>query len=166
MDGKKVILTKKKSVKNLFKNLKKLFINLLKKVIKKYNSLDAFYKKIIKVWGIVLVVLLIFLIFVGVSTKDINLYTDWENKVKEAGLKYAEDNQLYTNASKPLIIQHEALIDNGYLYESDIPNKSCTGYAKVIYSINEDDENGNGEFKVSSYINCKKYTTDGYSENK
>lgn len=166
MDGKKVIVSKKTSFKTVLRNIKKLIIKLFKKIINKYNSLDSFYKKIVNIWAIGLVILIIFLSFVGVSTKDVNNYIDWENKIKDAGLEYAKDNEIYTNASKPLIVSYEVLVENGYLNKAEIPNKSCTGYARVIYSLDEESENGEGEFKVSSYINCKKYTTEGYSENK
>ena len=50
--------------------------------------------------------------------------------------------------------------------DKDAPSNTCLSYVKVYFSYDNDSETGAGEYKSEAYINCKKYTTLGYSENK
>ncbi len=162
MDSKKVILTKKKSFKSFLRKIKRLF----NKLIKKFNNLDSFYKKIIYCWGVGLIILILLLVFLSFKTSSISSYTEWEDKVKTAALQYAQDNDLYPTGSNPLIVYDEALASENYISMSDSPNKSCVAYGKVIYSLDEEANDGSGEYKGEAYLNCKSYTTEGFSANK
>ena len=91
---------------------------------------------------------------------DLADYVKIENKVNDAALRYVKDNELYPLRANKLEVSLDMLKDFGYIRESEIEDSSCRGYAKVYYDTDTD------SYTSTPYINCSKYTSEGYKENK
>ena len=165
MNGKKVVVTKKFNIKKFFKNIVNKVKKIVVLIIDKYKSLDKLYQTIIKAWTILLFVLCIFLIVLSTKSKDLSSYYEWEDYLEAQAILYAKDNDIVAPGNKPLIISDDALAIENYI-DKDAPSNTCLSYVKVYFSYDNDSETGAGEYKSEAYINCKKYTTLGYSENK
>ena len=154
MNGKKVVVTKKFNIKKFLKKIVNKVKKIVVLIIDKYKSLDKLYQTIIKAWTILLFVLCIFLIVLSTKSKDLSSYYEWEDYLEAQAILYAKDNDIVAPGNKPLIISDDAF------------SNTCLSYVKVYFSYDTDSETGAGEYKSEAYINCKKYTTLGYSENK
>ncbi|MDE5889126.1 MAG: hypothetical protein K2H20_03805, partial [Bacilli bacterium] len=75
-------------------------------------------------------------------------------------LDYVKENELYPLAEAKLKLDVNVLIDYNYLHESDIVDNKCEGFSIAYYNEEKED------YVVSSYLNCKNYTTKGYSDYK
>lgn len=162
MESKKV--TKKKftlkKVKRIFINLLREIGNLFKGLFNKFMQLSVNTRAIICVW-VVIVGLLIALVFVGSSNNNfIGTYSELENKMNEAAINYFKKYEIYPLSTNKERLDMQLLLDFSSLYESDIFDDTCVGYSVGYYD--EDSE----DYVVNSYLNCKKYTTEGYSKNK
>ncbi len=158
---------KKKKKKFTLKKVKKLFVNLWKKVLEKLKELkDKFMalpdvtRKIIYIWGGVVVIVFI-LIFASYNNGVfLDKYYAMEKSMNASALDYVESNELYPVSGSKLKLDLEVMKEYNYIYEEDIADKSCEGFALVYYD--DIDE----EYVVDSYINCNKYTTKGYADYK
>lgn len=149
-----------KKVKRIFINLLREIGNLFKGLFKKFMKLSKTTRAITCVWAVI-VVLLIVLVFASSSnSKFLGSYSELENKMNEAAINYLKEYKIYPLSTNKEKIDMQLLLDFSTLYESDIFDKTCVGYSIGYYD--EDSE----DYVVNSYLNCKKYTTDGYSKNK
>ena len=164
MENKKIVVKKKKftlkKVKRFFINLFKLIGEFFKNLYNKFMSLKKHVRYIVYVWAGVFL-LIIILIIISVSNNRFKAdYVQIENKINDAALRYVKDNNLYPLRANKLEVSLDMLKDFGYIRESEIEDSSCCGYAKVYYDTDTD------SYTSTPYINCKKYTSEGYKENK
>lgn len=90
------------------------------------------------------------------NSSNSNSYSDIENKVETATIKYI--NNYYTlYEDDPLYIKVSSLISYGYLNSiTDNSGNYCSGYTKVLKL--------NNTITYDSYIKCGSYQTSGYIE--
>ena len=149
--------------KKVMRKIAKFFARLFKKIglffKKSYNSfmkLKPYIRYIIYVWTIIILILIIF-IFVSKSNNEyINKYKTYENNFKNISLEYVKEKKVYPTKEKPIKLSLDMLKAYGYISSNDIEDKSCVGYSMVYY----DDEHE--DYNIKTYINCDKYTTEGY----
>lgn len=156
MDGKRKVRTKKRGFKPALRRFKKAISN----CIKNLKKMDRTSKRLLYLWGIIIFFVIVILIFGGAKSKNLKEYRQFEDKINEVALKYVSDKEIFPGSSDPLEIQIDALVSMGYLKDEDIFDKDCRGYAKIYYVESNED------YKVTSYLNCKKYVTEGYSTKK
>lgn len=149
-----------KKVKRVFINLIREIGNLFKGLFNSFMKLSATTRAIACVWAVI-AVLLIGLVFAGSSnSKFLSTYNDLENKMNEAAVNYLKEYNLYPLSTNKEKIDMHLLLNFSTLYETDIFDDTCVGYSIGYYD--EDSE----DYVVKSYLNCKKYTTEGYSKSK
>lgn len=149
-----------KKIKRIFINLLREIGNLFKELFNKFMKLSAPVRAITCVWAVI-AVLLILLVFAGSSnSKFLGSYSELENKMNEAAINYLKEYNLYPLSTNKEKIDIQLLLEFSTLYESDIFDDTCVGYSAGYYDEDSDD------YVVKSYLNCKKYTTEGYSKNK
>lgn len=153
----------KRSLKRLIRKIVLFFKNLYKK----FMDLPKKVRMILGVWTVVVVLIVVVIIAGSVNNNFLNKYKSIEKVVNEAALQYVKDNKIYPMESNKLKLDINALVDNGYLTKKDINDNTCEGFS-VIYAkgdVTIEDEL-NAEFNINTYINCDKYTTEGYNDYK
>lgn len=163
MTKKKKAMPFKKKMVRLVKRLKrlgKLFVEEVKSLWNKFMSLPKTTRNIIYIWcGVVLVILII--IVAGHSNNEfLNDYKRLEEKMNEVTIDYVQTYQIYSGYDNKLKLDLEVLKEENLISDEDIADKSCEGFSIVYYDDIE------AEYRVDSYINCSKYTTEGYSDYK
>jgi competence protein ComGC len=133
----------KKGNKNIFNN-----------ICESYNGLKPVWKKIIKIWGVILILIILLIIICNKNKRVMSTHTSMEKAMNEATLKYVEDKGLYGTVDKKLKVTLDELLSDGYLKEGKVTDNTCTGYSLVYYE--------NKEYNINSYLLCKGYTTEGY----
>ena len=157
---------KKKSTSNvLVRKIRRFFKRLINNIVKgcknaysSFMKLKSHVRAIIYVWVIIFFVFVIFLIGSSINNKFVDKYTKIENALSEASLIYVTENDVYPTKSKPVKLSMDMLIADGYLNSVRVTDDTCKGYSSVYY------DNTHNEYKITSYVNCKKYTTKGYSK--
>lgn len=163
MEEKKTVKKKKpflKKVKIFFKKILYRILDFFENLYNKFMSLKDYVRYIIYVWLVVFVLIVILIVISFSNTKFKEDYLQIENILNEAALKYTQDNEFYPPRANKLKLQLDMLEDLGYIQKSSISDESCVGYARVYYDNDKD------TYSSNSYITCKKYTTEGYSDNK
>ena len=145
----------RKVLRVLYKVWKKI-CTVFKNLWASFMSLKSYVRAIVYVWVAIAVVLVAFILLSNSNNKFVKAHEDIELAIKNATLDYVKSNNVYPTEAKPVKLSLDMLKLDNYIYESDITDKSCKGYSTVYY----DDEHY--DYKVKSYINCDKYTTDGY----
>lgn len=159
--------TRRKKSKFTLKKVKKMFVNIWKKIVGFFKSLKNKFMKlpektryITYVWVVVVLLIFILILASNSNNKFLEDYSNLENDVKNATLDYVKSNEIYPTKDSRLNVSIEALKDYGFLYEDSIKDKSCQGFGRIYYDDEKED------YVVDAYINCKKYTTKGYSDYK
>lgn len=163
MTKKKKSVSFKKRMLRLVKRLKrlgKLFVEEVKNLWDKFMVLSKSTRTIIYIWCGVLLVVLIIIIAGHSNNVFLDDYKKLETNMNDAATLYAQGYQLYVSKDNRLTIDLEVLKSESLLDEEDIVDKSCEGFSLVYYDDLE------AEYVVDSYINCEKYTTEGYSDYK
>ena len=163
MEQKKVVKKKKpflKKVKIVFKKILFAILDFFENIYRKFMSLKDYVRYIIYVWVVVFVLIVILIVASASNTKFKEDYVAIENTLNEAALYYTEKNEFYPPRANKLMLQLDMLEDLGYIKKEDISDSSCVGYARVYYDNEKD------SYSSQSYINCKKYTSEGYFDNK
>lgn len=159
---KKVVPFKKKMVRLVkrFKKLGKLFVEEVKNLWNKFMSLSKTVRSIVYIWcGVVLVVLVI--IVAGHSNNEfLSDYKSLEEKMNDATIDYVQGYRVYRGYDNKLKLDLEVLKEEKLITDDDIADKSCEGFSIVYY------DDIDAEYHVDSYINCSKYTTEGYNDYK
>ncbi len=166
MEEKKNVNTKVVKKKSTFwRRTKRTFKKLIRGIVKffimlkdKFMSLPKKLRYIICVWVIVLVVLFIMIVGSKKTADNLVSYHEMENMLSEATLSYVTKQELYPNVGKKLRVDMNLLIDENYLSEAYVTDKTCIGYSIVYYNEEK------GEYKIDPYINCKHYTTKNFAE--
>lgn len=144
----------KKSMKKIGKKNKSFFTNIIDKIKKTNRTV----KIIVLVWVLVVLLIVGLILLCAFSNSSREKYYEMEKAMDAATLDYVETTSLYPTKDSKAKIPMESLVLDNYLYESDIADKSCTGYSIVFY--NGDDK----VYSIESYINCDKYTSKGYND--
>ena len=159
MNKEKEVLKKKKN--NFKKNLKKVWKKIksfFASTIDKIKNTNKTVKIIVLVWFFVVLIIVGLITLCAVSNSSREEYYDMEKAMDVATLDYVQATGIYPTKDSKAKIPMESLVLDNYLYESDIVDKSCTGYSIVFY--NGDDK----VYSIESYINCDKYTSKGYND--
>lgn len=125
-----------------------------------FMQLPKYVRSIIYVWMLVIFVIIGLVIVSSRNTNFLSDYKDFEKIMSDSALDYVKTNEFYPTEDSKLKVDMHVLIDYGHMYEEDIVDKSCSGFSIVYYDDKEED------YRVESYLNCKKYTTDGYNDYK
>lgn len=163
MTKKKKSVSIKKRMVRLVKRLKRLgqlFIEEVKNLWKKFIGLPKTVKTVVYIWCGVLLAILIIIVAGHSNNIFLDDYKSLEEKMNEATTDYVQGYQLYMGYENKLSLNLEVLKNEGLIEEEDVVDKSCEGFSIIYYDDLE------AEYKVSSYINCSKYTTKGYSDYK
>ncbi len=156
-----------KKVKRSILRLLRNFVTWIKGLYNNFMNLPKKIRLIIGVWVIVILLIVIFIIAGSANNKFLNKYKEYEKTVNEAALNYVKENKIYPLEDNKLILDINALIDNNYLSSKDIDDKTCEGFAVIYVKGDVTVENeANAEFNINTYLNCDKYTTEGYSDYK
>ncbi len=159
--------TRKKKVKINFKKIKKTFITIgenisakVKELWAKFMALPKKTRQIVYIWVTVLLIIVI-LIIAGSNNKNfLKDYQTLETTMNSAVLSYVEENEYYPPKDNKLKLDLDFLLEENLVYSEEIKDKSCRGFTLAHY----DDKNS--KYVVNSYINCDKYTTEGYEDYK
>ena len=154
---------KKFSLKKIKRACLKLVNNIVekfKKIIEMISNLSLKVKIIIGIWLVILILISIMIFAGNANKKFLAEYSEVENKMSEAMLKYVSDNEIFPTESQPLKLSIDALVDFKHLSSDVLGDKVCIGYSTAYYNDIEE------KYEVSSYLNCNNYTTDGYVDNK
>lgn len=154
-------------VKKLYFNLVKKIKNGLRKMYTKFMDMPKKTRMVIGIWGIVVVLILIVIIIGSANNKFLDKYKTFETKINDSALNYVKENKIYPLETNKLKLDFNALIDEGYLGENTIDDKTCRGFA-IVYVDGDVDTNDESKtkFNINSYIHCGNYTTKGYSDYK
>ena len=154
---KKVDLFKK--IKRFFRKLIKIVGVSLKSLCDSFMSLSLTVRSIICIWVVVVLLIVGFVFLSSQNNKMMSEYAAIENAFNVSALDYVKTNGIYPVKTNPLKLSSDAMINLGYLYESDITDKTCYGYSLIYFDDKDND------YHIKSYLNCKKYITEGYSKN-
>lgn len=107
------------------------------------------------VWGIIVVVLIALLTFLGFVLKNRNKdYIELEDKLLDKAKQYVDNKFLYPEKKGDTVkITSAELIENEYLTDLKFEEDTCEGYVIVSYD---------GVYKYKAYIKCDNYKTKGY----
>jgi hypothetical protein len=154
---------KSNGFKVFMRKILRFFVRLFKKIglffKKSYNSfmkLKPYIRYIIYVWTIIIVVLIIFIVLSKNNNDYMKKYKTYEDNFKNISLEYVKEKKVYPTKEKPIKLSLDMMKSYGYVTSNDIEDKSCVGYSMVYY----DDEHE--DYNIKTYINCDKYTTEGY----
>lgn len=142
------------------KKVKKSIKNAVSKTKEKYNNMTNTGRKIFWVWTCIFILILALIITCHGNNKIVNTHSSIEKAIKESAVNYAEDKNMHGSKDQKVIIYIEELIENGYLKEKEITDKTCIGYA--TYYTKGDLAGEKNKIITKSYIKCKKYVTEGY----
>lgn len=156
-----------KKKKNVFKKLKRIFVRLgkliadeIKELWDKFMGLPKKVRYVIYIWlGVILLIVLLILASHN-NSNFLNNYYNMESSMNEAALDYVNSYELYPTKDSKLKLDLSVLKDFNYIYEEEIADNSCEGFSIIYY--NDIDE----KYVVSSYVNCDRYTTKGFSDYK
>ena len=158
-------MNKKKKKKLSFKKIKKMLLaigteikNKFVNLHKKFLSLSKKTQIVIKVWSIVLIIILILIFATIINNNHVNKYKKFEEVLANATYTYYSKEDLHAPENQPEKVDLSFLIDQGYITEKEVGNKKCVGFG-YIYDSEKD-----GDYVTKGYINCKHYTTSGYSD--
>ena len=160
---KKKSISFKRRLTRIWKRIKRfgrLFVEEVKELWNKFMNLPKRVKTIIYIWGAVLLIILIIIVAGHSNNVFLGDYKRLEEKMNEAALTYVQGYSLYMSKDNRLNLNLEVLKKEKLIDDEDISDKSCEGFSLVYY------DDLNAEYVVDSYINCDKYTTEGYSDNK
>lgn len=150
-----------------FKKIKKIFVeigksigNFFKNIYKKIMALPKKVKLISLLWIVIAIVIIILIASTSSSKKTLSTYQGYEKVINDAAIKYVNDNGYYSTRENKLKVDLAELKDANLITEKDLPDNTCVGYSLTYYN-DEDDI-----FTSSTYINCKKYTSEDYYEYK
>lgn len=146
----------KKAIVNLFKKIS----NKIKSLYKQFMSLPSHIRKIIYVWGIVILLILLLALISTNNTEHLNKYANIEAEMNKSALDYVKTNNIIPGEENKLRLDLNVLKDFDYIYDDVITDSTCEGFSLVYYKEETSD------YVINSYINCKKYTTKGYSDYK
>lgn len=120
---------------------------------------DEFRSKMIKMFGIVIIALIVVLIvgfLISLFTKKNYTYAELEDVMKNASIKYFKDNKskLPKDESEIVEIDSNILVNNKYMKSLDkyLKDDSCTGKVSV-------EKIDNKSYSYTPKITCKDYTT-------
>ena len=165
----KEVKTKRTVKKKKFtlKKVKKLFVSAIKGIGKKISKLrDKFRalpntaKYIIYVWSAIFVLVIFLILISSNNNKFLKDYKNLEKTMNAGVLDYVETNSLYPVKDNKLKVDLEFMLEENYVYAKELTDKSCSGFSLVYY------DDVSEKYVTNSYINCSKYTTDGYSDYK
>ena len=148
-----------KKFKKILKKLLKIIVVSIKSLWESFMGLSLTVRYVIGIWAIVLFLIVGFVFLSSYNTKMMAEYSAIEKSLDVAALDYVKTNNVYPVKSNPLKLSSDAMINLGYLYESDITDKTCYGYSLIYFDDKDND------YHIESYLNCKKYITEGYSKN-
>lgn len=167
LKSEKKVTTKAKRKKISFKKVKKAFANLMNKIVKKvkelwnkFMTLPNKVRYIVYVWAIVFLIVIILIVASRNNNEFLKDYQNLESAMNTGALDYVNSHSLYPVKDNKLKLDLEFLKEDNYVYEEDINDKSCVGFSLVHYDDKEE------KYVINSYINCDKYTTEGYSDYK
>lgn len=149
-----------KKVKKAVQSLWKRVANAIKSVYKQFMSLPSHIRKIIYVWTIIIIVILLLALLSTNNTEHLNKYANIEMEMNKSAIDYVETNDIIPNEENKLKLDLNVLKDFNYIYDDVITDPTCEGFSVVYYNETEE------AYIAKSYINCKKYTTKGYSDYK
>ncbi len=125
---------------------------------------DEFRSKMIKMFGIVIMALIVVLIvgfLISLFTKKNYTYAELEDVMKNASIKYFKDNKskLPKDESEIVEIDSNILVNNKYMKSLDkyLKDDSCTGKVSV-------EKIDNKSYSYTPKITCKDYTTTKFSD--
>ena len=144
---KKIFALLGSEIKNWFVNLHKKFLLLSKKV-----------QIIIKIWAVVFLIIIVLVIGSIINNNHVNKYKEFEEIIANATYTYYNKEDLHASEGQPEKVDLIYLIDQGYIDNDEISSKKCTGFG-YIYDSEE-----TGDYVTKGYINCKHYTTEGYTK--
>ena len=133
--------------------------NIFKKIKNSYNKLSKKSKTILWVWIVLLLVITILIIVCNSNNKVTSSHSKLEEAMVVAAKQYAEDNDVHGTKEQELRIDLDELINSKYLNKKDVNDNTCIGYVSLYSTF---DKKGIEKVTAKSYINCKKYTTEGY----
>lgn len=145
-------------IKKCFKKIGKKLCLIWKAIVESYNNLAPKAKKIVTLWGIILLVIILFVVFSAINGSRIRKYKAIEKNVDAAMLDYVKTNDLHGSKEDRIKIDINVLLDESYLYDEGITDNKCEGYSTSYY------DNEEKEFVTESYINCKNYITIGFND--
>lgn len=163
IENKKNVKKKKisfKKIKKLFAKIGQAIVDKVKALCKKFKALPDTTKHIVYVWSVILVVIIVLIIVSSSNNDFLKDYQNLEKSMNNGALDYVKTNELYPGKDNKLKLDLDFLLEDNYVYEDEVKDKSCYGFALVHYNDEEED------YVVSSYINCDKYTTEGFSDYK
>lgn len=167
MENKKSNISKTKKKKLSLKKIKKIFVNIGRKIVKyvkslweKFMALPRNTRYIVYVWGVVFLVIVFLIAISRGNNIFLEDYQNLEKAMNVGALDYVETYSLYPVKGNKLKLDLEFLEENNYVYSEDIKDKTCAGFSLVHFDDEEE------KYVISSYINCDKYTTEGYSDYK
>ena len=160
-------MVKRRKKKKSFKKIRKFFVELWKKVkgwfvylIKQFLNLPKKIRYIIYVWSIVVLLIVIIIVASSTNNKYLSKYEQIEEDINYATSVYVREKALYPLQENKLKLDINVLIDENLMYDDDIKENKCEGFSVSYYDDKKED------YVINSYINCKKYTTRGYSDYK
>lgn len=150
------LLTK---IKRFFKKIVKIIGVSLVSLWESFMALSATVRYIVCIWVAVVLLIVGFVFLTSQNNKMMSEYAAIENAFNVSALDYVKTNGIYPVKTNPLKLSSDAMINLGYLYESDITDNTCYGYSLIYFDDKDND------YHIESYLNCKKYVTEGYSKN-
>lgn len=147
-----------KKIKNFLLNLFRIIKRLINKAWKSFAKLPTITKKIIYLWGSIILIFIVFIAIASINNNYLGKYETIEKKMSEGTLLYLKDKDIYATSTKPLKIDLNILLVEGFMYEDELVDKSCVGYSEAYYDGDKDD------YVINSFINCKHYTTENYKK--
>ncbi len=167
METKNNAKTGNKKKKFTLKKVKKIIINFfknlglkIKELFKKFMGLPKHIRLITYIWIVVIILLVLFAILSNANNKLLEKYSYYETEMNNAAIDYVKTNNLIPGEGNKLKLDLNFLMDYDFLYKDTITDSTCRGFSIVYYDENNED------YVAKSYLNCKKYTTKGYSDYK
>lgn len=109
------------------------------------------------VWGMVVIGIFVLLTTFGIVYKNKStVYKELEEKIVEAGKQYIDAKFLYPNDKEEVKTKVQTLIEEGYLDEFVVEDKTCDGYVVV--------KKGRTVYEYKGYVHCGQYKTKGYQK--
>ena len=113
-------------------------------------------KKLSIIWGVIVIVLIIFLTSVGFIYKNKSQkYKDLEKELVEIVKTYTSSNFNFPVNEENNIITVDELRENGLIDKFEVEKQKCDGYVQVSFD---------NVTKYKAYINCDKYKTHGFEK--
>ncbi len=114
-------------------------------------------KKLMIIWGIVAVILVGTLTFIGLKfNESIKDYKAFENDMLEAANFYIEKNNIALDVNESIKLDLDMLVEKEFMNGNKVNDDECRGYVLVKRVL--------GDTKYKSFISCKNYTTVDYED--